>query len=441
VEARTRVEKKMFSSSRSDGGGGKKQRTMHHPHHHKHNNSTSISGASATTPACSSVWDSCMSVTNNGSTNTTTTVPSVKIGESNAKTFFGFQPLEDAQQCRRIIELVHSMSRTKETAKNKIPCQFPSTFDSQSLSVILETPYWVTEKTDGDRVMLLMTPTSSYLVNRNGDCFVLPLTNNSNNTNNTHSLFDGEVVVNYAGSVTPAHSRHLLLLFDCIVWEGMYVGDLPFSQRREHVASVCLSPAVLEFQDKLRILAKEFVPDYEIMKIISKICILAEGKIVYSDGVRLTKNDGIIFTAENSGAFDITRPMFKWKSKKKTTIDFRAKYPFYYHQQHNRLSLFVADPDGKDIECDIGEISDDRISQEFAQMIRDGNPQTCIVECLLNNTGVWQVEKIRRDKINPNPYYIAFKTLKTIASHIPLKRIETTLAQKPKWNTHLHVTQ
>lgn len=219
-----------------------------------------------------------------------------------------------------------------QSASRRFPGSQPVSFDFNSLDLLEQEDFWVCEKSDGVRVLVMIvgTPTGQdiFLIDRKEDFYhngnlTFPSHEGSNyNTSNT--VLDGELVID----VDPATGGHQLklLLFDCLVMDGINLMGKPLSSRFGRLKNWIIEPHKAW-------LATQHPTDHQRpFEVELKVQELAYGiDAVFK--VHLPRlrhgNDGLIFTsAEAPYTSGTDYKILKWKPPSENSIDFLLQLKF-----------------------------------------------------------------------------------------------------------------
>jgi len=209
----------------------------------------------------------------------------------------------------------------------------PVSFDKGSLDLLCREDYWVCEKSDGQRVLVLVTVNhvmeqqEVFLVDRKNDLRqIKDLRFPSQNPGewHTHSLLDGELVLD----LDPKTGTHnlVLLLFDCIVLDGENLSKRPLLKRYGRLQQyffkpyqkLCNENPLFRSKQPFQIQVKKMELSYGVVDVLKNhIPNLKHG------------NDGLIFTCANDPyVFGTDKKILKWKPPSENSIDFRLRLRF-----------------------------------------------------------------------------------------------------------------
>ncbi|UZJ56356.1 hypothetical protein CBS101457_005676 [Exobasidium rhododendri] len=256
--------------------------------------------------------------------------------------------IEDAHQQ----SLRGKVSRICGLNHTRFPGAQPVSFTTDSLQLLKEEDFWLCEKSDGQRVLMLIVLNKQkgtqevYLIDRKNNYRqqhpslffpyhemppskaamskypgMLPLGEKYGVRMDT--LLDGELV----WDKEPDGRRVMrLLLFDCIVLDGEMMAHRSLLKRYGRLQSLLLPPFKRFMQDHPD--AANDAP----FEIKIKTMELAYGiRAVLFNRIPNLKhgNDGLIFTCANSGyAYGTDPKIIKWKPPSENTIDFKLRLYF-----------------------------------------------------------------------------------------------------------------
>ncbi|KAF8912102.1 mRNA capping enzyme [Gymnopilus junonius] len=216
----------------------------------------------------------------------------------------------------------------------KFPGSQPVSFGVQDLTKLEKQDYWVCEKSDGIRVLLLVATNldtndqATYIIDRHntyreitGIYFphhenpMMPLRN---------SLIDGELVIDVDPRTRQENLR--FLAFDCLVIDDQNVMQRPLDKRYGRLKEWFYKPYEKMCQDHpqvaekqpFSILVKEINLSYHVEKVFNvDIPALQHG------------NDGLIYTCVNTPYTPGTdKHILKWKPPSENSIDFKLVLRF-----------------------------------------------------------------------------------------------------------------
>ncbi|KZT57020.1 mRNA capping enzyme, alpha subunit [Calocera cornea HHB12733] len=212
------------------------------------------------------------------------------------------------------------------TAQSKFPGSQPVSFGTRSLKALEDDDYWVCEKSDGVRVLLLVVINPRfrrqevYLIDRHNkyyeqDGLVFPHHENPME-NLRDTLLDCELVEDVDPRTQAKTLR--LLIFDCLVADKQNVMDRPLTKRYGRIREIVYKP----FEQMLRqfpqvagglpfqIAVKEMRPSYHVPSVLASLPTLEHG------------SDGLIFTPVPPPYQPGTDGrLLKWKPAEENSVD------------------------------------------------------------------------------------------------------------------------
>lgn len=257
----------------------------------------------------------------------------------------------------------------------------PISIERQHFSLLKQSEYLVTEKTDGVRHLLVSFETEDHekcvaLVNRAFD--VTPV----KYTLAKDTVLDGELVTRNDG-------KHVFLVHDAVMIRGESLLDAPLTERLDKAQT--LTRSILS-KTPFITLVKPMVP-------LSRLSTLVPGPYT---------TDGLVFTPVHEPIRTGTHEtMFKWKPREHITIDFQIEH-------------------GTDL-C----------IQERGRLIKEATlhttcpyPDGTIVECSYGDVG-WAIVKVRTDKTYPNNRRTFLRTIVNLREDIQRQEFESLASSVP----------
>jgi len=140
--------------------------------------------------------------------------------------------------------------------QGRFPGAHPVSFSQRSIESLKKEDYWICEKSDGRRVLVLIVvpPTTKiqevYLVDRKNNYYRIhglyfphrdweSCEAQESGAQRNHTLLDGELVIDRTGQ---DQYKLRLLLFDCIVLDHKYLAEYPLSHRYDCLAKYIFPP-------------------------------------------------------------------------------------------------------------------------------------------------------------------------------------------------------
>ncbi|SGY16529.1 BQ5605_C012g06896 [Microbotryum silenes-dioicae] len=332
----------------------------------------------------------------------------------------------------------------------RFPGSQPVSFDLQSLKMLEEEDFWVCEKSDGVRVIVLVVATEqgqqTYLVDRRYDFYQVSGLRFPHQTgldfDHSNTVLDGELVID----VEPARGEVLrLLLFDCLVIDSENLMHKPLHKRYgvRHLPNSSLSfvaivevltyAYIMEPYDKL-LMAHPEACEYLPFEVRLKPQELSYGiEAVFREHVPklLHGNDGLIFTSAEAIYTPGTDPkILKWKPPSENSIDFVLQLKFPARKDNDHEPDYTAKPifmllmnhghegsfyfDTMSVDDDTwerwkasGEQYDDRV----VEVVWDFERQT------------WRLLRFRDDKLEGNYKTVVSSIIKSIQHGVEEERL------------------
>lgn len=358
----------------------------------------------------------------------------------------------------------------------RFPGAQPVSFEKASIDLLQSEDYWVCEKSDGQRVLILTVIPSFtgiqevFLIDRKNDYYKVegvvfphhmpkdPEVARVHGMRN-HTLMDGELVIDTDAS---GKQKLVLLLFDLIVLDRELLANRPFSKRYSRLKSF-VYPPYADYLKRNPAAAARRPFDMQVKKMD-----LAYGiqMVLYETVPNLLHgNDGLIFTCLNSGYVMGTHPkILKWKPPNENTIDFKLILRFPPDLERNprgnlpNLSLmpffelhqYLGDSANEDYEffdelwvepeewrqmVDSGEQFDDRI----VECVWSVDPQPATEPYISQHLSLpprWRMMRIRDDKHHGNHRSIVEKILKSIRDGVEADElVKAAPAIRAAWKT------
>ncbi|GAA98631.1 uncharacterized protein L969DRAFT_24551 [Mixia osmundae IAM 14324] len=309
----------------------------------------------------------------------------------------------------------------------RFPGSQPVSFTQDSLDLLEQRDFWVCEKSNGVRVMVLImsnpeTSQEIYLIDRNDKYYMntevyFPRHDSFENLQ-TDTLLDAELVID----VDPESGQHVLrlLLFDCLVVNGENIMHKPLLSRYGRLREFVVAPH-LHFHKVSgpQMLARQ---PFEIKLKPQELAYGIEA--VFKNHLPKLQhgNDGLIFTCAESAYTPGTDPyILKWKPPEENSIDFKlqlrfpAKLDSPDHADYTQKPIFALYESGGyegDRFFDILAVSD----EEWSRMKSTGEQYDGrVVECVWNSAEQnWKILRFRDDKRQGNFKDIVQKIIQSI---------------------------
>ncbi|ORD94629.1 MCE1 [Enterospora canceri] len=295
----------------------------------------------------------------------------------------------------------------------------PVALNRERLDLLLNEDYLVCEKSDGIRVMLLLSGQFTYLYDRTNKFHMTCI----NTRTKAPFLFDGEMY--------RTKDTFVFAIFDVLIFDGKSVLKRNLIER----LSLCQSFANTfrsSHRDsaliKFKIVFKTFIKSYAFKSILDAISSFDH------------KNDGLIFTpvSDPYALYAISR-ILKWKPPHLNTIDFKIRpifpklFGLFCTICPEQFRLFVKGANCP-TEIELGRYflteGDFQNSGESFSNIRERLSDGSIGEFGFDSEkevleedgtfskGGWVLHRIREDKLDPNNVKIAIEQIESLADEV-----------------------
>eukprot|EP01138_Halocafeteria_seosinensis_P006611 gb/GECG01006759.1/.p1 GENE.gb/GECG01006759.1/~~gb/GECG01006759.1/.p1 ORF type:complete len:465 (+),score=62.68 gb/GECG01006759.1/:1-1395(+) len=337
---------------------------------------------------------------------------------------------------------------------------------------LLQQEYWVCEKSDGERRILLIlhTPPKNvvcqrgvYLIDRGfgiqrlADSEVYP----DRCCENGNTLLDGELLIKdkQAKSLELREALKLandkfypeFLMFDAITYDGAAVGNLSLKERLDRIAQIRgkMKACAQEQRLPMRILGKYMLPLEKVEIIFDSIEKLdvEQGERTLSGGVlerrqykdqsRWNDNDGIVFTPGRASYTDLIvnatakdkTPLLKWKWKEHNTVDFLVLQEDI-KREDLAIPLSVGSGGGHTTTVSMAKI-DKQTRTKLDKTFKELQRGSLIVECSYNpQQSTWEMVRIRDRRNTPNFVKVAFHTLEVLVEDVTAEEITRSVRRR-----------
>ncbi|KAM0754594.1 hypothetical protein T439DRAFT_321629 [Meredithblackwellia eburnea MCA 4105] len=334
-------------------------------------------------------------------------------------------PGELVDDLEKLDQLKHHLANLCELDHIRFPGSQPVSFDRSSLELLEKEDFWVCEKSDGVRVLVLIVATMEgqevYLIDRKEDFYqnyglIFPHQDGPE-FNHSNTVLDGEMVIDVDPDTGEHHLR--LLAFDLLVIDSANLMKKSLSSRYGRLKAWVVQPYEANLKRKPELAA------LQPFQVLLKAQELSYGiEDVFK--VHLPKlqhgNDGLIFTsAESPYTAGTDQKILKWKPPSENSIDFllQLKFPalqgrpeepdiyakprFMLMINHGRNDMrffdtMEVDDDTWEEWKKSGEQYDDRV----VEVVWDPSRQT------------WQILRFRDDKREGNFHTVVYKILTSI---------------------------
>ena len=218
-----------------------------------------------------------------------------------------------------IWQMLNANQNVNQPDKLQFPGSMPVAFSRRHIPVVQKNHYFVSEKTDGTRYMLLIHYQREFGVHLIGRKFEFITIRDEEFplgflAKNGVTLIDGELVWH------EGHRRYMFMVFDILYFNGKNVAVENLSQRFFYINSVVKEFRTRYFSPEndyshlflFEIIGKNFFPKEQLDKLFLSITETGSTRI-YKDLKRHHKTDGIIFTPNDPYHLRGTSNLFKWK--------------------------------------------------------------------------------------------------------------------------------
>lgn len=322
----------------------------------------------------------------------------------------------------------------------------------QNLALVLARPYYITEKSDGERYLLHTikdgTQTNAVLCSRSKDVYSLEGGQFIGLGLGEGAILDGELVFNLT------QQKYVFLVFDVLAFNKQsYV-----TQKFEDRMNVLNSFVMPQFVDRTKVItlpmvplvAKTFVPKSQIRTLLGNIKTSHNDEYIYQaasvtvNGNTNTfqhhhKTDGIIFQPNTPYTFSKDFSLLKWKWADLRSIDVQIVYNSsdLIARDIPKVALVCDGPDGMQINCSLrgqenialGKFDTYRLLADAEQhKLKSGARTPIIAEVGYDVVvGLWTYMKLRRDKVKPNYIDTVMGVLMEHAESISVEELEYTI--------------
>jgi len=315
---------------------------------------------------------------------------------------------------QKVLNLLFNTTNNAHNYKH-LPGAMPVTLLRKDIMTLITDKYWVLEKSDGVRHLLLIdTDSKGYLIDRAWNIKEIEDPNYIN-IKKVPVLLDGEVIMNETTKVEQYS------MFDIISYNNTYYANqyLPI---RHKAMSLFIQDYLKLKNISMPIQLKAFRPVKELHQITD--CIQYDEKTnhyIYKDNKgRHNLNDGLVFIPVEDDYFCKDKTMFKWKWLELNTIDCLIKNLF---DNNTTLHFYVGGPNNSEI--DFMQTRFDHlnsISKNYINQIKELKLSQCIVECNIINSNC-QIVGLRMDKNIANYIVTAKSTKQAIDDNILINEL------------------
>lgn len=346
--------------------------------------------------------------------------------------FLAYTPVESNEEAKAHVreELKRYLGTPMADSRRPLPVPLAHTVVRSNLEHIKSRMYYVAEKSDGVRKLLLVTMKGVWLVDRAWTMLRLPdpISRVLMKTL-APSLIDGELID------SPFDEYPTFVTYDCPFLRGNDLSRRSFGTRLSNLAKAvddfkAAQEASQEFY--MTLFMKLIVPINQAVRVTSKIVTKSDhnGNTFYEfkdlNRGRRNKTDGLIFTQDQAWYIDNNNPdkkpasVVKWKWPELQTIDFKLKAPYF--NGDNTVDLYVGGTHHSDIKVKTIPM-DQRLKRSINTWISE-NRDYVIAEMRYDRpTGLWVYCHVREDKTTANFVTTVFATMETMVDNIDFKEI------------------
>lgn len=294
-----------------------------------------------------------------------------------------------------------------------------------------ETGYYLSEKTDGVRYLLIFTGTTAVFIDRAMKGKMFTFGNEDNNTNNVHvdtlqsltkliqpgTVLDGELVMHRK------HRRPIFIVFDIMCIGERPIFQQPFKERLLHLRQGSFKHQSVHIKQLykfdynthiLPLVIKNFVSRLQLDTLLGYV-IEEKGKRVYKNGeMHCHCTDGIIFQPNTPYMLGTDTKLLKWKYLDTVTIDVEFLPPKY---DNDEWRVGCVGDDGSMV--DMTRHIHLPVSQKMRLEADKLETQAKIAEVGFDpETGEWYYITMRPDKIASNHISTVLGTLLELAESL-----------------------
>jgi len=224
----------------------------------------------------------------------------------------------------------------------------------RDLPFLKRNKYWVCEKSEGVRVLVLVLSAGMYFWDECDDIFFMPRdffhfpSSGNLRKQQNMTLIDGELTFNYH------FDKYALMISDILYCENEEVSSRPFSTRLREIRDNIIVPFRSYYKGDnpdtpFNILGKEVFPVTSVNKILERInCYDGESneekRYMYESSKRYNDNDGLIFIPENKDYKPWRCISLKhWQWPELSTVSFHVKIT--YEEERPIFKFFTMIPE------------------------------------------------------------------------------------------------
>ena len=367
---------------------------------------------------------------------------------------------------RELVNTIRATVSLEPSSKLEFIGSMPVNISRSNLIQLQRNPYFVTEKSDGMRYLLLVldesllkagdssgravnssgsrnashTPSPvAVLMTREGDLRIFPGCRLTGISLGLGTILDGELVYNRT------LKRQVFLIFDVLSDGDRICLHRPFRERlhlmnksvMDRLARENWSIHDTDFKSlPILLVRKYFFEKESIFELLGRIRTEDMDRVYYDSERRHHRTDGIILQPDSSYSFGTDFSLLKWKWPDMRSVDLLAEFP-PSNPRHRvgEIRLSCAGPDNTLIDCSrramLGQFDIWRLIGDTRELMSI-QQRPCIVECCYQSElGTWSYFHVREDKTQPNMIYTVMSVLMEQADSISIEELECTLAPIP----------
>jgi len=323
----------------------------------------------------------------------------------------------DEEAIRDLRETCASWIPSVSQENQMFPGSMPINLSKKHLSFIQQEKYFVSEKTDGIRAMLMILPLQGvYIIDRRFDFYTVPGFDSllSIFATNGITLLDGEMITHIPSN------KQMYSMFDLLALDGKIYATKPLLERLEQIGK----GVVTVYREKVDsgeipqdhpfiLIGKQFLDKTEIQKLATSIKKDSQGRRFYIDSKRHHRTDGFIFTPAGPYQPWTCRTLFKWKYLDELSVDLKIHYDRGSHD----ITFSCAQGSSEDVDYPIKMKPEDKARlSRYMSTRRD--PELIIECCFDSKEQMWKFKMIRTDKVRANNIRVVTDTVEVIAENL-----------------------
>jgi len=299
------------------------------------------------------------------------------------------------------------------------PGSMPVNLSKKDIDNIKKSDYFVSEKTDGIRSMLMILHEGVFLIDRKFEFYLIPgfemLVEIFAKKGIT--LLDGEMVTHRTTG------KQMYLIFDLLVLdseqytkEKLYIRLDIIGKRFIQVYRESLEKGLIPQIHPFILIGKQFskISEPKNLKLLFGSIKKIDGQRYYQDKKRYHKTDGFIFTPNKPYSPKTCHDLYKWKYLDEHSVDLKISFD----KAIQDLNYFCVDNTGRDLKLNINlQRSDNDRLIRF--MSTQKNPNLIIELCCLDiSKNLWKFKMIRTDKARANHIRVVENTEAVLKENI-----------------------